>query len=68
MSTTKGKFRRALSFIPLLPMALVFVAQMTILGIEFRLKKRRSKKYFRQGLVESGLHKKEAELLVRKWG
>jgi len=68
MSTTKGRFRRSVGFVPIIPMAIVFVAQMTILGIEFKLRKRKSKRYFKQGLVESGLHKKEAELLARKWG
>jgi hypothetical protein len=68
MSTTKGRFRRAIGFVPLLPIAIVFVAEMTILGIEFRLRKRRSRKYFRQGLAEAGLHEEEAKLLAGEWG
>ncbi len=68
MSTTKGRLRKAIGFVPLIPIAIIFVAQMTLLMIDFKLKQRRSKKYFKQGLVKAGLPEKEAKVLARGWG
>ncbi len=61
----KGKLRKAAGYTAILPPAMALGGRMVLLGLEIRLKKRKSKKHFRQGLLKAGLSERDAERVAR---
>jgi hypothetical protein len=61
---SRGKARKAIGYTRALPSALLIMAKMAGLFINFKMSQRSSRKHFRRGLIEAGLTEREAEQIA----
>lgn len=58
---SRSKAGKAIVYVRALPSVLFIMAKMAGVFIDFKLSQRSSRKHFRQGLIDAGLTRKEAD-------
>ncbi len=60
----ESKAGKAVVYMRALPSVLLIMAKMAGVFIDFKLSQRSSRKHFRQGLIDAGLTREEADIIA----